>query len=131
MRSPNRLTALCVGVLLLAAPAAFACGELGAMMTSQCSLAEIIEKAEADETAASMCHSAGQMSADCCDVRTGPERVQASSVESLRLLAALELAGVQIVTLPAFADPLRESVPVDASRLHKLGRYTLFSSFLI
>ncbi len=131
MRRLNRFTALCVGVLLLAAPSAFACGELGAMMPSQCSMAEKIEMAETAETCTSMCHDGGQMSADCCDVRSAPEPIPALSVESVKLLTALEVTAVQIVALPASAVLLRQFAPAHAFRLHELGRYTLFSSFLI
>lgn len=78
-----------------------------------------------------MCHNASQMSAACCDVRSAPVPAPALSFESIKLLTALEFTGIQIVALPVSAEALRQSVPTDAFRLHELGRYTLFSSFLI
>lgn len=124
MRRLSRFTALCIGVLLLAAPAAFACGDLGAMMTSQCPMAEVLRSPDT-----SMCHDSGQISNDCCDVRSAPEPMQALSFESAKLLTALEVTDLQVVALPAALPP--HSTPADAFRLHDLGRYTLFSSFLL
>jgi hypothetical protein len=125
MRRLNRLAALCVGVLLLAAPAAWACGELGAM-TSQCPMPEMTES-----MGTSMCHDDGQMSEDCCDLTSAPEPMQASSFESAKLLTALEVTDLQVVAPPAPAVLPRHSTSADAFRPPDLGRYTLFSSFLL
>ena len=131
MRRLNRFTALGVGVLLLAAPAAFACGELGAM-ASGCPMAEMAEMAEmTGSMGISKCHDSGPISEDCCDVRSAPEPTQALSFESLKLLTALEVTDLQVEALPALAGLPRQSMPADAFRLHELGRYTLFSSFLL
>ncbi len=128
MRRLTRLTALCVGVLLLAAPAAWACGEFGGTVTSKCPMAEMSEMSGSMGT--SICHGNGQMSKDCCDVRSAPEPTQALSFESAKFLTALEVTDLQVVAPLAAALPLH-STPEDAFRLHDLGRYTLFSSFLL
>lgn len=134
MRSLNRLTALCVGVLLLAAPAAFACGELGAMVMSQCPMADAPMNATAEMSHSadtSMCHKAGAMAKDCCDARPAPEPMQAMSFETAKLLAALEVTDPRMMAVAAPACLRPHSTPADALRLHDLGRYTLFSSFLL
>lgn len=130
MTSLTRFTALCVGMLLLAVPAAFACGELSAM-TSQCPMAEMAEMGEMPgSTGTSICHDGGQMTEDCCDMRSAPEPMQALSYESAKLLTALEVTDLQLVAPIAPAAP-PHSTPPDGFRLHDLGRYTLFSSFLL
>jgi hypothetical protein len=116
-------------VLLLAAPAAWACGEFGATVTSKCPMAEMSEMSGSMGT--SICHDNGQMSKDCCDVRSAPELTQALSFESAKLLTALEVTDLQVVAPIAPAALPPHSTPADASCLHDLGRYTLFSSFLL
>lgn len=134
MRRSNRFTALCVGVLLLAAPAVFACGELGAMTTSNCSMSEAMgemSESMSSTMGTAICHDSDQMSDDCCDVRSAPEPMEALSFESARLLTVLEATELRVAVSPApAAVPLR-APSADAFRLHELGRYTLFSSFLI
>ncbi len=121
-------TALCVGVLLLAAPAAFACGEVGAM-TSQCPMGEMGEMPGPMGT--SICHGSGQMSEDCCDIRSAPEPMQALSYESAKLLTALQVIDLQVVVPLAPAALAPHPTSADAFRPPDLGRYTLFSSFLL
>jgi len=124
MKHLIRLTALCVGLLLLAAPVVWACGEFSAM-TPQCPMTEMT-----DTMGTSMCHDAGQMS-DCCDVTSAPEPMQALSVESAKLLMALEVTDLQVAAALAPAALLLRSMSAEAFRQHDLGRYTLFSSFLL
>lgn len=125
----TRSTALCVGVLLLAAPAAWACGEFGAMVMSPCPMAEMSKMS--GSMGALTCHGNGPMSKRCCDVRPAPEPTQASTFESTERLPAPEVTGhQQVAPLGAMALPLQYP-PADALRLHELGRYTLFSSFLL
>ncbi|MCH7665210.1 MAG: hypothetical protein IH936_04685 [Acidobacteria bacterium] len=137
MRRLNRFTVVCVGVLLLAAPAAFACGELGSMATSRCpmvdAMAEISESigSATGSTGTSICHDSGQMSNDCCDARSAPEPMQARSFESVKLLVSLEATDLQVVAPLAPAALPHATPAADAFHLHDLGRYTLFSSFLL
>lgn len=126
MRRLTRFTALFAGLLLLAAPTAFACGEIVAM-ASQCPMAEKTEMAEAMDPA--MCHDSGQMTEGCCDVRSAPDSLQALSFESARLLTALDATDLRAVVPPA-ALPLHLT-SVDAFGKSDLERYTLFSSFLL
>lgn len=126
MRRLNRYIALCVGALLFAAPAAFACGEIVAM-TSQCSMAEMPEMAESMGT--SSCHDSGQMTLGCCDIRSALDPVQALSFQSARLLTALDATDLRAV-VPLAALPLHLT-SVDAFGKSDLERYTLFSSFLL
>lgn len=128
MTSLTRFIALCVGMLLLAVPAAFACGELGAM-SPDCPMAEMGEMP--GQTGTSICHGSGQMSEDCCDIRSAPEPMQALSYESAKLLTALQVVDLPVVAPIAPAAMPLHSTPADAFRLHDLGRYTLFSSFLL
>ena len=133
MRRLIRLTALALGVLLLAAPAAWACCELGATVTPKCQMASkcppVAEMAGSMET--SICHDDGQMAKNCCDARSTPEPTQALPFESAKLLVAFEVTDLRVVaSLAPAALPLL-STPADAFRLHDLGRYTLFSSFLL
>ncbi len=123
MRRLNRLIALCVGALLLAAPAAWACGELGAM-TPQCPMT-----AMQGSTGTSMCHDGGRMSEDCCDFASASEPMQALSVDNAKLLMAPEVTDLRVVAplAPAALPPHS----ADALRPPDLGRYTLFSSFLL
>lgn len=79
----------------------------------------------------SMCHDGSEMSDDCCEAQSAPEPMQALSLESAKLLAALEVTAFQIGESPSPADLSLYSTPVDAFRLHDLGRYTLYSSFLL
>jgi hypothetical protein len=137
MRSLNRFTALGVGVLLLAAPAASACGDLGVMIPG-CPMAEMAEMPEmsqmaemAGSTGRSPCHSAGEVGDDCCKVRSAPEPTQALSFASAKLLTVLEVTDLQVVAPLAPAAQPPHFTPADASRLHDLGRYTLFSAFLL
>ena len=140
MRRLHRCTVLCVGVLLLAAPGAFACGELGAMATSRCPMADAMTDAMAEmsesmgstmgSTGTSKCHDSGQMSNDCCEVRSAPEPMQARSFEIAKLLVSLEATDLQGVS-PLTPAALPRATPADDFRLHGLGRYTLFSSFLL
>ena len=126
MRRLSHLTALCVGMLLLAAPAAWACGELGGM-ASGCPMSGEMQA----PMATSMCHDCGQMSKDCCEVRSAPEPVPALSFESAKMLAALEVTDLQIGALTAPVARPSPTPLADSFRLHDLGRYTLFSSFLL
>ncbi|MEE8367946.1 MAG: hypothetical protein V3S30_06480 [Thermoanaerobaculia bacterium] len=126
MKRLNCYIALCVGALLFAAPVAFACGELVGM-ASQCSTAETAEMAESVDPA--MCHDSGQMTEGCCDVRSAPDSLQASSFESDRLLTALDATDLRAVVPPA-TSPLHFA-SVDAFGKPDLERYTLFSSFLL
>ena len=125
MRHLNRFTVLCVAVLLLAAPSAFACGELGAMLTSPCPMAEMSQS-----RGTSPCHDANQMAEDCCNIQSAPESMQALSFESVKLLVSLEVTDLQVVA-PLAPAAMPHATPADAFRLHDLGRYTLFSSFLL
>ena len=125
MRHPDGLTALFLAVLLLAVPAAWACVELDEM-SSNCPMADMDQSMDP-----SLCHGGGQLTDDCCDGESPPESVQALSSDSTRLLVALDLA-----RLPAACPPEPEFVrsgtaPPDDSRFHSLGRYTLFSAFLL
>ena len=123
MRRLNRLTALCAGVLFLATPAAWACSELGSM-ASDCPMAGH------DDIA--ICHEVGTASVDCCQVRPAPEAVQACSLESARPQESPPAADVLPVVTPQ--APLAQRAngpPGESSRLHDLGRYILFSSFLL
>ncbi len=79
----------------------------------------------------SICHGNGQMSKDCCDVRSAPEPTQALSFKSAKLLTALEVTDLLVVVPVAPTALPPHSTPADAFRLHDLGRYTLFSSFLL
>ena len=126
MTSLTRLTALCVGVLLLAAPAVWACGELG-LMSSECDMPEMA----GSMSGTSMCHDGGQMSDECCDVESAPEPLQAVPFESIELLTTLKAADLQVAAslAPDVLPP--HSMPVDGFRLHDLGRFALFSSFLL
>jgi hypothetical protein len=128
MRRLTRLTALCVGVLLLAAPAAFACGELGTM-TSRCPMAEMADMSGSMGT--SICHDSGQMSKDCCGLPSTPEPIKALSFEGAKLLTALEVTDLEVAAPLTPPGPPPHSTPVDAFHLHDLGRYTLFSSLLL
>ncbi len=120
MRSHARLTALAACLLLFAAPAAWACAELGAM-ASHCSMEPSSEMPA--------CHDAGEVSMDCCDMKPAPETSQALSSESLKLLMSLgvnELTTTLDVPRQAFGAAVAESI-----RPPGLERYTLFSSFLL
>jgi len=77
----------------------------------------------------SMCHHSGQMTLGCCDIRSAPDSLQASSFESARLLTALDATDLRAVVPPA-ALPLHLT-SVDAFGKSDLERYTLFSSFLL
>jgi len=125
MNRPIRYTALCVGVLLLAVPAAWACGEFGAM-AAQCPMSERTES-----MGTSMCHDGGQMPEVCCDLTSAAEPMQALSVENAKLLAAFEVTDLQEVAPPALVALPLHSTSVDAFWPRDLGRYTLFSSFLL
>ena len=118
------LTALIVGVMLLAAPAAWTCGELGAM-APRCPMTEM-----AESMGTSPCHSSDRMSKDCCDMRSDPEPIGVLSIEGVKLLRTLHAIDPQVVE-PAPAALPSLSTHADAFRLHDLGRYTLFSSFLL
>ena len=121
MRRLYVLTALTLGVLLFAAPAAWACGELIAM-TSECPMAESM--------VGSMCSGSGPVSMDCCVARPAPEPMQSLSMGRATHLVALEpverLAEQSSQLLqPPVATPAGPLAACD------LGRYTLFSSFLL
>ena len=79
----------------------------------------------------SNCHSSGEMSMDCCSARSAPEPMRTLSVGSARLLTVLVATDYDVVAqlTPAGLPP--HSTSADAFRLHGLGRYTLFSSFLL
>jgi hypothetical protein len=125
----NKLTALCVGVLLLAAPAAWACGEVGATAMSPCPMGEMPHRSGSMGTVT--CHDDGPMSEGCCDVRSAPEPMQALTLGSTELLPALEVRDHQQGAPLGLAALPQQCPPADALRLHDLGRYTLFSSFLL
>ena len=123
----TRVAALFVCVLLLAVPTVWACGELG-QMSSRCEMGEMA--GPMDMGCESGCDS-GQMSDGCCDIRSAPEPTQPSSLENTKLLTALEVSDLPV------AEPDREIalsptfLSADAFHLHDLGRYTLYSSFLL
>lgn len=100
-----------------------------------CPMAELAELAELAETAESMgtapCHDAGQMAEDCCDVRSAPEPVQASTFDGSKLLVSLEASNLHVIAPLASVSSPPRSTPADAFRSHDLELYTLFSSFLI
>lgn len=130
MRRLNHLTAVCVGLLLLTTPAAFACEEFGAMMSSKCPMADSMAEMS-DSVEMSPCHGAGQVAEDCCDVRSAPEPTQALSSESVKVLTTLEATDLHLVAPLSPAAPSLRTTSADAFCLHELGRYTLYSSFLL
>ncbi len=77
----------------------------------------------------SMCHDSDETSMDCCAVRSAPEPMPALALETSQLPEALEVTDLRVVTPPSALPP--HSAPADAFLLHDLGRYTLFSSFLL
>jgi hypothetical protein len=121
MRRLSTLTALILGALLFAAPVAQACGELVAM-TPKCPMAKAM--------ASSKCHGGGEVPMDCCEVRSAPEPMQAVALAAAKPLPILEASSLQTVSVAAVAQR-PSSAPADSSRFHGLGRYTLFSSFLL
>ena len=124
MRRLTPLTALCLGMLLFAAPAAWACDEFGTM-PPQCPMGEM-----AESMGSSMCHDDGdRMAEDCCDITSTPEPMQALSVENPEFLSVPQVTDLQVVAPLAAAAPTLHSA--DALRPPDLGRYTLFSSFLL
>ena len=86
----------------------------------------------AESSGTTICDEDGAASMDCCEFRPAPEPVQASSLESVRPSSSLDTAELEPVARPH--ERRSQSVgraPADSSRLHDLGRYTLFSSFLL
>jgi hypothetical protein len=80
--------------------------------------------------ASSKCYGGSKAPMDCCEVRSAPEPMQAVSLVSARSLPILEASSLQ--TVPAATVAQRpSSVPADSSRFHDLGRYILFSSYLL
>ncbi|NNE47713.1 MAG: hypothetical protein HKN37_13750 [Rhodothermales bacterium] len=126
MKRLNRYIAFCAGVLLLAAPAAWACGQIGEM-SAECDMPEMA----GSMGGTAMCHDGGQMADDCCDVGPAPDTAQAISFQSLKLLTTLVAVDLQEVAPPAPAALSPDLLSADGFRLHDLGRYTLFSSFLL
>ncbi len=122
MRRLNRLTALVLGLLLFAAPAAWACGELAAAMAC-CPEAEPVDM--------SMCHGASQASMDCCTMDSVPEPRQATELRTPILITVLEAADQELGAPKTSAASREDTAPARSSLLHELGRYTLFSSFLL
>jgi hypothetical protein len=122
MRRLNRFTALALGLLLFAAPAAWACGQLTAMMAC-CPDAEPVDM--------SMCHGTSQASIDCCTMESAPEPRQASELRTSNLITVLEASDLESGTPTTSAASRADTAPAQSSLLHELGRYTLFSSFLL
>lgn len=125
MRHRDGLIELFLAVLLLAVPAAGVCLELDEM-SSNCPMVEMGQSMDA-----SLCHGSGQLTDDCCDEEAPPESTTALSSESTKLLTSLDIAH-----LPALVPPSPQLVrpgiaPPDDSRWQSLGRFTLFSSFLL
>jgi hypothetical protein len=135
MKTLSRLTALSVCALLLASPAAFGCGG-PAMMAADCPMVGMDGMGEmADSMPSSMagssCHESDQMAEDCCDVEPAPEPIQAPRFETVKLLIALEAADLPVnATLAPPVRPQDWAAP-DSLRELDVGRYTLFSSFLL
>jgi hypothetical protein len=121
MRRLSSLTALILGALLFVAPVAQACGELAAM-TPKCPMAKAMASSE--------CHGGSEAPMDCCEVRSAPKPMQAVSLESARPLPILEASSLQAVPAATVAQRPSSS-PADSSRFHELGRYILFSSYLL
>ncbi len=122
MRRLNALTAFTLGVLLFAAPAAWACGELMAM-TSECPMAPSNEDSTRGDSA--------QVPMDCCVVRPASEPMRALSFARASHLAALKAIDRLVVEplAPAVQPPV--ATPAGPLAACDLGRYTLFSSFLL
>ncbi len=143
VRRLDRLAALFVGALLLAAPAVGAsCGDTGPM-APRCPMPEtagmsamggaahaghaVEAAAPASETP---CHDALPATQDCCEVRSAPEPIEALSFEGPQPLLALEAVDLRVAApLPPTAP--QRTAPAIADRLHDPGRYTLYSSFLL
>ena len=120
MRRLNRLTAVVAVALLSPAPAVWAHGESGGAMAC-CPASQ-----PADSP---ICHGGQSASMDCCTVRSAP--VQAVSVQSAKLLAQPLALPADVAQTVSGTRSGAETVPAHSSRLHELGRYTLFSSFLL
>lgn len=118
----NRLAALALGLLLFAAPAAWACGELAAAMAC-CPDSEPVDT--------STCHGTSQASMDCCTMDSAPEPRQATELRSPTLITVLEISDLESGTATTSAASRADTAPAQSSLLHELGRYTLFSSFLL
>ena len=120
----QRSVAACIALLLLGAPAAFACGELGSG-AAHCSMPEM-----SASMAMAPCHQDDQMSRDCCDMGSSPDPIRPPAVEGSKLLLvseALDLTAANLV------PPTDEKVgPArDVGGLAFLQRYTLFSAYLL
>ncbi len=119
MRRVTALTALSLGVLLFAAPAAWACGEVMAM-SSACPM---------DESPEGMaCHEGQMTSMDCCSVQPVPDPTVATSLTKATQAATLtEPVGTASLSIPS--RPV--AAPGRSPSADDLGRYTLFSCFLL
>lgn len=144
-----RIAALGLGVLLLVAPAAMACGDLGGMgagcpmggmpgmpgMPGMSEMPEMSHHGEMTETPGSMstspCDSSDGTAEDCCEVREAPERVRALTLESTRHVVVPAVTPLEIVLQPAPLGRLAKGPPIDASRRYELGLFTLLSTFLL
>jgi hypothetical protein len=128
MNPAFRIIALCIGVLLLATPTAFGCAG-PAMMAADCPMVEMAGMA--GSMAGPSCHETDRMAEDCCDVEPAPEPVQAPSFETVKLFVALE--AMDRSTMATVIPPVQPLNRVAAGSFSEcdVGRYTLFSSFLL
>lgn len=122
MRRLNRLTALALGLLLVAAPATWACGELSGSMACH---------PDTRPVTMSGCHGMSQASIDCCSFESATEPRQATGLRSPTLITVLEASDQELGHPRTSAASREDTAPARSSRLHELGRYTLFSSFLL
>lgn len=122
MRPTSRPIVLIAALLLLAAPAAWACGEVLSAMAC-CPLMDAMPSGN--------CHGQGDLAMDCCATDSSSDPMAAPPADGARPSPApVGLVSSAILPARAAAQP-RIAAPELSSRIHDLGRYTLFSSFLL
>ena len=130
MRFIANIAVSVLAVLLLAAPAVWACCDAGTM-ASPCPMGSMQQDAGAAMSMTMPCHAGDRMSADCCDLEWAPTPVATRALEVAPPLVALDVRAPLLMAPPLPVDPTARSAPPRSSRLHDLGRYTLFSAFLL
>ncbi len=132
---PAANIATCVVVAaLLAAPAAWACcgpATAGSPCAMDAAAHGRMTAPAAPMTGSAPCHGGDRFTSECCEVGAAPEPVLARFFEIERLLAAVEVGEPLETPPPGPVCPAARSAPPGSSRLHDLGRYTLFSALLL
>ena len=121
MRRLTLLTALSLGALLLAGPAAEACGEL-VETTSECSMTQPMDGLA--------CSDSGHVSPVCCVARPAPDPVASLSFDRAVHQVTLEPLG-RLAESPSLALQIPVATPAGCQAACDLGRYTLFLSLLL